>query len=213
MDVSVSHQVWVAQKAETDARKRFPLWSAISAGLIAATALFAYFGSQWLLLGVSAGALICGIIGFLRKGKQPAALPKDRVNVTITPDADRLFQQLDAQMRSIDRCLNDFSYLNEQLRGTGDSADTVTVSRASDLIGALYECDEENREPAEQAARDLLASMGLSVMEYSPENRGCFNILPSKQHTRTLSPAVLSVKDHHLLRRGTAAVASGSQEE
>ena len=85
-------------------------------------------------------------------------------------------------------------------------AGNATLARAADLMEALYECDGEVRETAGEAARKLLAGLGLTALDYTEENRRLFNALPSKSETRTLSPAIVSLEDRRLLRRGTAAV-------
>ena len=77
---------------------------------------------------------------------------------------------------------------------------------AADLMEALYECEGEVPEAAGEAARKMLAVMGLTALDYTEENRRLFNALPSKSETRTLSPAIVSLEDRRLLRRGTAAV-------
>ena len=71
---------------------------------------------------------------------------------------------------------------------------------------ALCGCDPEARE----AAGRLLAELGLGALDYSEENRRLFNALPSKSETRTLAPAIVSLEDQRLLRRGTAAVRTGA---
>ena len=126
------------------------------------------------------------------------------MRVVLKPDVERLLTLMDRQMRAIDRSLNDLAYLNEQLRGGLQTADAATLARAADLMEALYECDGEVREAAGEAARRMLA--GLGALDYTEENRRLFNALPSKSETRTLSPAIVSLEDRRLLRRGTAAV-------
>jgi len=126
--------------------------------------------------------------------------------VIIRPDIDRLFIQLDGQMRSLDRCLNDFGYLNEQLGKGAEPTDTRSVDRAASLMEALMDCDEEAGAAAAESAGRLLAAFGLRAVWYTEENSRLFNILPSKNTTRTLSPAIVSVPENRMLRRGTAAV-------
>ena len=128
------------------------------------------------------------------------------MRVVLKPDVERLLTLMDRQMRAIDRSLNDLAYLNEQLRGGLQTADAATLARAADLMEALYECDGEVPEAAGEAARKMLAVMGLTALDYTEENRRLFNALPSKSETRTLSPAIVSLEDRRLLRRGTAAV-------
>lgn len=174
----------------------------ISAFLLVVLAVCCYF-KGWLLGTVlSLCALLMGAASFLCKSA-PAVSDSTCIQL---PDLDRLLVLLDGQMRLIDRSLNDFSYLNDQLSCGVESADEAALSRAADLMEALMECDEEEREPAEEAANRLLGALGFCAVMYSEESSKLFNILPSKNTTCTLSPAILSAQDHRLLRRGTAAV-------
>ena len=210
MEANIASQVWVPQKhtSRKPASSRPALGFAAGALLLLLT-LYCYM--KGLVLGVvlSLCSLILGGFAFLYR-PVPAQSAQDEMRITLRPDVDRLFSILDGQMRSIDRYVNDFSYLNDQLRCGTATADDASLSRAADLMEALYECDEAERAPAEEAARKLLASMGFSALDYSKENSRLFNALPSKTITRTLSPAIVSVQDQRLLRRGTAAVCNGA---
>lgn len=175
----------------------------IAAVLLAALAACCYF-KGWLLGTVF--ALCAFLIGTAALLWKPAPVKSIETPCVLRADIDRLFILLDGQMRSIDRSLNDFAYLNDQLACGADPADEASLSRAADLMEALMECDETQRASAEEAAQRLLASMGMKALLYSEENSRLFNILPSKNVTCTLSPAIISAQDHRLLRRGTAAV-------
>ena len=199
-------QIWVAQKIGSARSSSKMLWQ-IAAGVLAALAVWCGFRDEWLAMAMAFIGLAIGVCALFTERKEAAAiLPKDEVQTTVTVDIDRLFAILDGQLRSMDRYLSDFSYLNDQARGGAESADPITLSRAADLMEALYECDEAERAPAEEAARRLLEKLGLQAVDYCEEQSKLFNALPSKSVTRTLSPAIVSVKDQQLLRRGTAAV-------
>jgi len=199
-------QVWVAQKSGADRSSSRMLWQ-IAAGVLAVLAVWCGFRDEWLAMAMAFIGLAIGVCALFTERKEAASiLPKDEVQATVTVDVDRLFAILDGQLRSMDRYLSDFSYLNDQARGGADSADPITLSRAADLMEALYDCDEAERAPAEEAARRLLEKLGLQAVDYCEEQSKLFNALPSKSVTRTLSPAIVSVKDQQLLRRGTAAV-------
>ena len=148
-------------------------------------------------------ALLIGAAALLWK---PEKEEQAEAVCVVRPDIDRLLGLLDGQMRSIDRCLNDFAYLNEQLTKGIEPADARMAERAADMLEALLECDEEERAPAMEAAERLLAALGMRSVLYSEENSRLFNILPSKTTTRTLSPAIVSLQENHMFRRGTAAV-------
>ena len=174
----------------------------IAAILLAVLAVCCYW-KGWVLGTVL--ALCALLIGGAAALWKPAEAKSEPVCV-MRVDTDRLFVLLDGQMRSIDRCLNDFAYLNEQLACGADPADEAALSRAADLMEALFEYSEAERAPAEEAACRLLNALGFCALSYSEENSRLFNILPSKNVTCTLSPAIVSAQDHRLLRRGTAAV-------
>lgn len=211
LEAQVTAQIWVPQKQKkTDGSGRENrLLLLVSALLLACAILWCYWKGQYIPCCLALCALITGALSLLRRRPaQPAAA--DEARVTLHADSDRLLTILDGQMRTIDRCINDFAYLNDQLRGNADVTDPAALSRAADLMEALYEADGEDMENAHEAAKRLLASLGLQAVDYSAESSRLFNALPSKTVTRTLSPAIVSAQDHQLLRRGTAAVRTGA---
>lgn len=199
--------VWTAQKAA--GKRTFPVCWGILAALIVSLCLYCSFKEWHLGMWLSAGALICAAAAFLSQRKH-LTFPKDEVRVTLRPDAERLIAQLDGQMLAIDRSIDDFLSLNTQLRASAETADPAAVALAADLMEALYEADGAQQPEAEQSARRLLACLGLQALEYSNETSALFSTLPSKNTTRTLCPAIVSVQDQKLLRRGTAAVRTGA---
>ena len=207
LEAQITSQVWVPQKqsGKEQSGRENRLLRLSSFMLMAAAILWCYWKGQHIGACLALCALITGALAqFLRP--KPAASNADEAHVTLRPDVDRLLGILDGQMRSIDRCINDFSYLNDQLRSDADVTDPAALSRAADLMEALYESDGEDMEGAHEAAKRLLSSLGLQAVDYSNETSRLFNALPSKTVTRTLSPAIVSAQDHQLLRRGTAAV-------
>jgi len=204
LDVKITAQVWVPQqKTHTKAS----LTSMQRASVLLLVLCCAYCLGKTLLLPLILCISSCVLLLLsLLKGRSAAVASTSEARITLQTDAEKLLQILDGQMHAVDRYLNDYIYLNDQLRNVSDASDPVAVSRAADLLEALYECAEQERAPACEAAGKLLESLGLYAIEYSDEKRQYFNALPSKNETRTLVPAILSVKDHRLLRRGTAAV-------
>lgn len=202
MEASDASQICLPQKSSKVTKQRL-IPGLISWGLLLLLALYCY--EKGLLVGafLALCSLALGVFSLLRKSEPPL---QTETHITLNTDIDRLFSILDGQMRSIDRYIHDFSYLNDHLRCGNSIADDASLSHAADLFEALYECNEEERTPAEEAAKRLLASMGLRVVDYSTDTSRLFNTLPSKSTTRTLSPAIVSAQDQHLLRRGTAAV-------
>ncbi|MCL1817531.1 MAG: thiamine phosphate synthase [Spirochaetaceae bacterium] len=71
--------------------------------------------------------------------------------VTVRPDAERLVHAVDAQMKAIDRYVNDFLYLNEQSSGSQNVPDSKMIVRIAEMLEALYDCDDGAREAVEAA--------------------------------------------------------------
>lgn len=210
LDISVTARVWVAQETDPKARKRAWAWLLVlGLGALAACGVFAYLSAQWALLTGLIAAVALGATGFLLHGRvlrQQSAIDDDRVKVTAKPDAEKLFQAIDAQMRAIDRYMNDFAYLNEQTALTSGAPDHRNIAALAELMQAVYEAEGEAGDEATVAAERLLGGMGVLAVRYAPQEQRLFTVLPSISETRTLAPALVSAKDGALLLRGTAAV-------
>ena len=154
-------------------------------------------------------ALIAGSAALLtERRKSRKATGHDEVRVTLQPDVERLLAVLDGQLRAIDRCANDFAYLNDSLRGR-EQGSSAMAERLADLMETVYDLSGDERDEMAGAVDGLLNGLGFRAMEYSEENSRLFTVLPSKNETRTLSPAIVSAEDFRLIRRGTAAVRQG----
>ncbi len=198
-------QVWVPQKQE---KRQTPslLWL-FAACCMLAVCLWCVLTAHWLLFAALVSGLIVALAAYLQERKSRLSMTEqDETHITIKPDIDNLLMLIDGQVRSLDRYLNDFSYLNEQLQGASECTDPLAVARAAELLEALYERDEAERGQAGEAARKLLESLGLQAIDYSQRTSRLFNALPSKNTTCTLCPAIVSIKEQRLLRRGTAVV-------
>jgi hypothetical protein len=199
-------QIWIAQKSK-NTKKQAPSFWHYTAAALALLAIWCVLNGEWIALILSCAGFGLGFYALIQDRKNASALlPRDQVQASVTVDIDQLFTVLDSQIHAMDRYLGDFGYLNDQARGGADNADAITLSRAADLMEALYDCDEAERASAENAARRLLEKLGLQALDYCEKHSKLFNALPSKSVTRTLSPAIVSVKEQQLLRRGTAAV-------
>lgn len=209
LEANIMTKVWVpqAQKSTSKPKSKASLW-VIAALIQIIVGLICYFKNITLGWTLALAALVISSIALFSASKTKATpiLSMDEVRITLKPDADKLFGLLDAQLRAIDRYISDFAYLNEQLRGGAECTDNSTLTRVADLLEALYDCEAEVRAPAEDAAKQMLESMGLRALDYSNESHRLFTALPSKSETRTLSPAIVSIQDYRLLKRGTAAV-------
>lgn len=111
-------------------------------------------------------------------------------------------------MRAIDRCANDFAYLNDSLQGR-EQGSSATAERLADLMEAVYELEGDEQDEVAGAAEGLLKGLGFRAVPYSAENSRLFTVLPSKNETRTLSPAIVSAEDFRLIRPGNRRRAAG----
>ncbi len=209
LDISVTTKVWQARSLVKKPEKRpASWWLLLACAVQLAAGLLAYFQGRLLLWVPIAASLTLTAIGWitLRRVPKEDPLSEDRFKVTATPDTDKLFQAIDAQMKAIDRYMNDFTYLNEQNALRASSPDPHSITALAELLEALYECEGDEGEEAMAAAQKLLWASGIRALPYAPEDARHFNILPSVSQTRTLVPALVAQKDGALLYRGTAAV-------
>ncbi len=201
LDTRVAAAVWKPAKRPA---QRFAFWgaAALTQALLGLYCHFKGFWPGWVLALAAAGLTLAALMN--ERKRQGAE--EDQTQIFLRVDADALLEVLDAQMRSLERYESDFGYLNE-LRDAGrPHDDPALLNRAQDLMEALYECGASGEEPAGEAAAGMLRLLGLRAVDYSEDSRRLFTTLPSRTETRTLSPALVSIQDNRLLRRGTAAV-------
>jgi hypothetical protein len=209
LDISVTTKVWQARSLAKKPEKRpASWWLLLACAVQLAAGLIAYFQGRLLLWVPIAASLILTVVGWitLRRAPKEDLMSEDRFKVTASPDTDKLFQAIDAQMKAIDRYMNDFTYLNEQNALRASSPDPHSITALAELLEALYECEGDEGGEAMAAAQNLLRASGIRALPYAPEDARHFNILPSVSQTRTLVPALVAQKDGALLYRGTAAV-------
>lgn len=204
LEVQSALTVWEAQ--QTSSKKKLSAWWIAFAVLAMVLGLYCYLKGINAAVWITAGMFLCGCGAFISTFRSASPLPKDELRIVLKVNSEHLLALLDAQMRTMDRMIDDFGVLNDQLRTSPDTADLTAASRAADLLEALYEYSGDERLQAEEAANRLLASLGLKAVPYSEEQSALFTILPSKNTVRTLSPAIVSAKENRLLKRGTAAV-------
>ena len=206
LETPVAATSWVAQSRKTEKQGGKAWLVVLTALLMIFSGLCCYF--RGIVLGwVSAlAALIAGSAALLTERRKAAV--HDEVRVTLQPDVERLLAVLDGQLRAIDRCANDFAYLNDSLRGR-EQGSSAMAERLADLMETVYDLSGDERDEIAGAVEGLLNGLGFRAMEYSEENSRLFTVLPSKNETRTISPAIVSAEDFRLIRRGTAAVRQG----
>lgn len=210
LNVPVNSTTWVAvsRRNEKKLSAGFPFMLAAGFAILAA-GLWAYSKGDLLGWALPLGAIILAVVAwiiYIREKKAARSGQQDDVRVTFSVDAERLLGAIDAQMTMIDRCTNDFTYLNQSLRTMSGGADRHSLEAVSELLEAIYAYDDELWGQAGESMGRLLSEMGLEIEDYCEENSRLFNQLPSKTMTRTLCPAILTAEDHRLLRRGTAVV-------
>ncbi|MBE5779340.1 MAG: hypothetical protein E7331_08430 [Clostridiales bacterium] len=209
LQAPMTTSTWVAQsrKHKVSGGKKL-IFRLLPVGLILLCGLFCYFEKLTLGWILSLLALVAYGLSFLPGSKKAgkASPHEDALRVTIQPDIDRLLEVIDGQMRTIDRCINDFTYLNDSMRGQDQAGSAAMAGKMATLMEAVYDVESEERQPLEDAVQGLLSDMGLSAIPYSAQNAQLFTALPSKNETRTLCPAIVTADDFKLLRRGTAAV-------
>jgi len=209
LDISISTSVWVAQSKAERKPRRSGWWGLLFACLLTAgCVVYAYLAHQWLLCLPPLAVLVAIIIGWvsIARGVQEEEPSEDRLRVTAKPDTEKLFAAIDAQMKAIDRYMNDFAYLNEQNALQNNAGDVKNVALLAELMQAVYDCEGDTRDEAISAAERLLVSAGAKAVTYTQQDMRLFNLLPSLTETRTLVPALVASKDGALLYRGTAAV-------
>lgn len=214
MNVPITSTPWTAFSRRNEKRlgRGFPLL--LSAGFfLLAACLWGYAKKDLLGWLLPLGGIVFMLIGIginRSEAKRQSSPPKEQIRITHSVDPQLFLSAIDGQILMIDRCANDFAYLNQTLRTASDSISTKNLEAVSDVLEAIYAYDDDLRQQAEDAMNQLLCEMGLETLSYSPEHCKLFTQLPSKNTTRTLCPAILSAEDHRLLRRGTAVVADSA---
>ena len=167
LETPVAATSWVAQSRKTEKQGGKAWLVVLTALLMIFSGLCCYF--RGIVLGwVSAlAALIAGSAALLterRKGRKAAV--HDEVRVTLQPDVERLLAVLDGQLRAIDRCANDFAYLNDSLRGR-EQGSSAMAERLADLMEAVYDLGGDERDDVRMhlARRYLWAN--YDCMDYS----------------------------------------------
>jgi hypothetical protein len=209
LEITVTTKVWVAQSHAEKPKRRPAAWWLLGACAVQLLlGLYAYFDHQTFMWIALAAAFVCTFVGWFVLRRLPAVTQPDddRLKVVAKPDTEKLFQSIDAQMKAIDRFINDFAYLNEQNSLRSGAPDPGAIPALAELMQAVCECEGEAGEEAALAAERLISGMGARVVPYSTEESRLFTILPSVSQTRTLLPALVSQKDGSLLYRGTAVV-------
>jgi hypothetical protein len=171
-------------------------WLFVAVAMELGAGLLAYFGGQTLTWIAFAGRARMHVyrLACPTPRARHADAEEDRLRVTARPDTEKLFQAIDAQMKAIDRFVNDFTYLNEQNALQGGAPDPRTVPALAELLEAVCECEGEAGEEATLAAERLIADMGARAVPYSPEEARLFNILPASIRPHALAPALVSLR-------------------
>lgn len=136
------------------------------------------------------------------------------VRVHAELDADAVWKTLRRSVETMDRKAEEFlaqeetriRELSADASRTDDPVNSETVKLIGDLLEALY---AENGEFALRQLKKLLPwlhQQGIEAVNYSPETRELFELLPSKRPSATQRPALLSEAKLLLVGRATEHV-------
>ena len=175
---------------------------AVICGLVAALLIKQYYAVGCAMMAAAA------CFGFL-SGRLWYGEREVRVHAEL--DADIVWKTLKKTVDTMDRKAEEFlaqeeSRLQELSAGDTDSAhlmDSETVSLIGDLLEALY---AENGEYALRQLKKLvpwLHQYGIDAVDYSPETRELFEVLPTRRGAATQRPALLAGERLLLTGRAT----------
>lgn len=163
---------------------------------------------QWILAAAGAiGAGVTLICAKLRSNK-PSSAFRGTMKSTVQPDTERMIALVSESMSEIDRCVIDLEYLNSTSSSEANAPNRKLAGNASALLTALYDLRSEGTDTSEAllAITRLLECEHIAFCDYSPDQARLFSVLPSKNDSCTVTPALLDEKDGALLYRGTAVV-------
>ena len=207
LDVSVTSKVWELQSQKAASPKGGN--GLLGAALLIQAGAGAYCYAIGQLIPMIALLAALGVAGVALLRKKPKAEPKqqeERIKVSFLPDLERLFAEIDGQMQAIDGYVNDFAYLNEQMDNAPGGGDSKMAEAMANMLEAVYESGPDTCGSVEDAAEAILSGLGLAALRYGRETRHLFTVLPSKNESQTMVPAIVRASDHLLLKRGIAAV-------
>ena len=165
----------------------------LAAGM--AAAMFSGISCWWCALVFAAAAGLEALCMIPREtGKtEPAAVSSIRLDV--------LESFMNKQVRLMDRQIEDLkNLLSDQETGGGGEIDPTALSLCQNVWSVHHASY-----PAETAlymAEKYLEQNDAVWAEYTAERRGWFEVLPTRQDSRTIYPAIVSASGHSLLRRG-----------
>ena len=203
--VSEAGKVWQSVSSTRGEKKvGNRILACIGFGMLALLLAYAVFQREYINCVLSFLCAIAFVIYVIKKCKSAKANNTD-YKITLQLNQHQLFSNLDMQFRAADRYMNDFEYLNESLSNTDDHLpDALAIQRSVTLMTALCGLDEEieDWEIIYNSAQDMLKCFGIKCMKYTAENARYFSILPSKNSSKMLCPALFAIKGDQLLMQG-----------
>lgn len=189
-------------KRETRLGAPWLLLAALALGAAALWLLPRYAPAGW--IGCALAVLCAFVSGRIwRKEGAPQAVD--------TLDPERLWATLKNTAETMDRKLGEYAALARERREREQAAereklplDREELALAAELLEALYTDNGDFALRQLRRLRPWLRAKGVETVDYGPETRELFELLPSKNEAVTLRPALLY--GQKLLMTGRAAV-------
>ncbi len=160
-----------------------------------AAALFSGIGSWW-----------CAVIFAAAAGLEALCMISKETGIT-EPTAvcslrlDALESFMNKQVRLLDQQIEDLDHLlSDQETSTSSEIDPTVLSLCQNVWSVNHASY-----PAETAlymAEKVLEQNDAAWAEYAADRRGWFEVLPTRQDSRTIYPAIVKASDHSLIMRG-----------
>ena len=160
-----------------------------------AAALIGGKGTWWCALVFAAAASLEALCMIPRETKKTEATAVAAMRI------DVLESVMNKQVRLLDQQIEDLKHLlSDQETCPGAEIDPTVLSLCQNVWSVAHA-----KYPVETAlymAEKILEQNDAAWAEYSDERRGWFEVLPTRQDSRTIYPAIQKASDHSLILRG-----------
>ena len=154
----------------------------------------------------AAGLLVAAFAGFIF-GKPVKAGPKEQT-VEVRIDSAKTYRNLRTAILSVDQSLEEVQaaerWAKREKAGSieGQKASSAEIDLFSDLLAAAYSKDPEYALEKIEDVKYFLHKQQIDAVDYSPEVKDYFDLMPGKQ-AGTIRPAL--VADGKVLKKGLAS--------
>lgn len=199
-------EVWTQHQDNPDRRKVLRRVAVIAAVVLLLLCLLQmyYRGEILAMVGVGGCALLLLCAYFLR----PPKPLQEKYHVTQRVDAEKMMAMVESAMRGIDRDMEALDMLVPSETAGAVQEDVLVI------IARMIEFERSGQGVLPPELRHemnaFLVRQNVTLVEYTDQNATLFQTLPTRSKTTTLAPAMM--QGDHLVRRGLAIVASGTQE-